>query len=210
MTGAADRAAVLDRFDVSRETITRLDRYAAILIKWNPRINLVAKSTIPNIWSRHLADSLQLVRHFLPGDRRYCDFGSGGGLPGLVLASVLAETNPDLKVVLVESDARKAAFLIAAAKEIGISPEISNTRVEDLQPMRADVISARALAPLPKLVGLCMPHLAIGGRCLFMKGAAYRRELDESLESWRFESEKWASETNPDAVVLQLRNIRHV
>ena len=205
-----DRAAVIEKFSVSRETIARVDAYVGALEKWTPRINLVAKSTLPDLWTRHVADSLQVAELLQEQDLRYCDFGSGGGLPGLIVAAVLAEKQPQTEIILVESDQRKAAFLMSAAREMGVTARVMASRIESLPKIGANVISARALAPLPKLLEWASPHLAPGGRCLFLKGAAFRQEIDEALVNWRFDSEKWTSATNPDAVVLELRNIAHV
>jgi len=205
-----DRAAVIEKFSVSRETIARLDAYVEALEKWTPRINLVAKSTLPDLWARHVADSLQVAKLLQERDLRYCDFGSGGGLPGLIVAAVLAEKQPQTEIILVESDQRKAAFLMSAAGEMGVTARVMASRIESLPKIGANVISARALAPLPKLLEWASPHLAPAGRCLFLKGAAFRQEIDEALVNWRFDSEKWTSATNPDAVVLELRNIAHV
>lgn len=206
----AGREETLARLSVSRETIVRLDIFAAALARWNPAINLVAKSTLPALWTRHIADSAQLCTLIRTDDAHWADFGSGGGLPGLIVAAIFAERRPDLRISLVESDKRKATFLRQTAAEMGLNVAVHAERAENIDPLGADVVSARALAPLDRLLALTYPHLAPKGQALFLKGAQYRREIAESLANWRFESEILPSETNPDAVILRLSDIAHV
>ena len=210
MKVSAGRDEVLAGLDVSRETIERLDCYAGELVKWTRRINLVAKSTVENLWERHIADSLQVAHRIETQDQTYCDIGSGGGLPGLIVAAVLKEKRPHISVNLVESDQRKCAFLLSTARAMDLSINVISERVENVPPMKADVMSARALADLSRLLTYCQPHLAEGGRCLFLKGASYRQEVKAALEFWRFESKEWVSRTNDQSVLLELRNIANV
>lgn len=200
------RAEALASLDVSRETTARLDTYAELLRKWNPAINLVAKSTIPDLWTRHILDSAQVLG-FVQDVRTWADLGSGGGFPGLVIAILAAEKAPKLHVTLVESDQRKAAFLTAVLRETGVDATVLVTRAEDLEPLNADVVSARALAPLTELLEHAQRHLAAGGTALFPKGARAGTELAESLERWRFSVQKHASVTDPDAVILRIGDI---
>ena len=203
----AGRADTLAALNVSRETAARLDTYAALLEKWNPAINLVAKSTLAALWPRHILDSAQLLALAPPGARRWADLGSGGGFPGLVIAILAADTAPDLRLTLVESDRRKAAFLETVLRETGISATVAAERIEDLPPLAANIVSARALAPLPVLLGHAHRHLAPGGIALFPKGARHRGEIAESLERWRFSVQKHPSRTDPDAVILSIGDI---
>lgn len=204
---AEGRADALAALNVSRETAARLDTYAALLEKWNPAINLVAKSTLAELWRRHILDSAQLLALAPPGARLWADLGSGGGFPGLVVAILAADTAPDLRLTLVESDRRKAAFLETVLRETGISATVAAERIEDLAPLEADIVSARALAPLPALLGHAHRHLAPGGIALFPKGARHRGEIAESLERWRFSVQKHPSRTDPDAVILSIGDI---
>lgn len=201
------RAAVLAALDVSRETIERLDTYVALLAKWNPAINLVARSTLPELWTRHILDSAQLLELAPERARHWADLGSGGGFPGLVIAILAAEKRPELRVTLVESDLRKAAFLNTVVREVGLSTVICAERIESLPPLKADVLSGRALAPLTDLLAHAERHLAEGGLALFPKGAAHKAEIAEALERWRFSVQKHPSRTDPEAVLLSIGDI---
>lgn len=192
--------------DVSRETMDRLTAFEALVRKWNPKINLVSKSTLNDFWRRHVLDSMQILR--LGGlDNAWTDIGSGGGFPGLVVAIALADSRPNTCVTLVESDQRKAAFLRVATSELGLNTRVIANRVESITPLGAAVLSARALAPLTTLLGYAERHLAPGGICLFPKGENFQKEVTESLETWRYESEILPSETNASSVILRIKDI---
>lgn len=206
MTGR-DRAAVLADLDVSRETTERLDSYVALLAKWNPAINLIAKSTMPELWIRHILDSTQLLEVAPENARHWADLGSGGGFPGLVVAILASEKRPELRVTLVESDLRKAAFLNTVVREAGLGTCVCAERIESLPPLEADVLSARALAPLNKLLAYGARHLAEAGVAIFLKGAAHETEIAEALERWRFSVQKHPSRTDPEAVLLCIGDI---
>lgn len=193
--------------DVSRETSARLETYAALLTKWNPAINLVAKSTLADLRSRHFADSAQLLDLAPANARHWADLGSGGGFPGLVVAILAMERRPELRVTLVESDTRKATFLSTVARETGAPVTVHAARIEALPPLGADVLSARALAPLSVLLGFAERHLAQGGTGLFPKGAKAGDELAEALASWTFRMQKHPSQTDSSAVILQIEGV---
>ncbi|MDH3263955.1 MAG: 16S rRNA (guanine(527)-N(7))-methyltransferase RsmG [Paracoccaceae bacterium] len=201
------RAAVLAALDVSRETTARLDAYAALLAKWNHAINLVARSTLPELWIRHILDSAQLLEFVPKGARHLVDLGSGGGFPGLVIAILAAETRPEMRVTLVEADLRKATFLNNVVRETGLTARVCGERIESLAPMKADVLSARALAPLVELLSHAERHLAKGGLAIFPKGASHEAEIAEALERWRFSVQKHPSRTDPEAVLLCIGDI---
>ncbi|WP_414898955.1 16S rRNA (guanine(527)-N(7))-methyltransferase RsmG [Rhodovulum sp. YEN HP10] len=200
-----------DLTDVSRETSERLASYASLLRKWTPVINLVSRATLEELETRHFADSAQLF-DLAPGEaRHWVDLGSGGGFPGLVIAILADERAPDLRVTLIESDQRKATFLRTVAREIGLNRvEVIDERLETADPQGADVLSARALAPLDRLLGFAERHLAPGGAALFPKGARYADEVKRALASWRFEVQNHPSKTDPQAVVLKLGGIARV
>ncbi|WP_126975243.1 16S rRNA (guanine(527)-N(7))-methyltransferase RsmG [Frigidibacter oleivorans] len=204
MTGADSLA------DVSRETRDRLETYESLLRKWNPAINLVAKSTLGDLWTRHFRDSAQLFDLCPAGATRWADLGSGGGFPGLVVAILAAERAPGLAVTLVESDVRKAAFLSTVARETGLNVRVLADRIEAVAPLSADVLSARALAPLPQLLAFAERHLAPGGRALLPKGANHAAEIAEALASWRFDLQKHPSQTDSQAVILEVTGVAHV
>lgn len=191
-------------FDVSRETISRLETYESLLIKWNPAINLVSKSTLPHIWDRHFADSAQIWADRPDSAGTWLDLGSGAGFPGLVIAVLAAEQMPALHITLVESDARKATFLANVAREMSVDATILSERAENLEPQRADVISARALAPLHKLLGYAMRHRADATICLFLKGANHEIELTEARKYWTFELQKMPSRTDSGGVIMKI------
>jgi 16S rRNA (guanine527-N7)-methyltransferase len=201
------RAEILAALDVSRETTARLDRLVAELSRWNPVINLVARSTLPAVWTRHVLDSAQLFDLGSQQAGTWADLGSGGGFPGLVVAILAAEKAPGIRVSLVEADRRKAAFLRSAARHCGIAVEVIDERIEALPPLGADVLSARALAPLPTLLAHAERHLAPGGVALFPKGAGHEAEIAAALERWRFSVQKIPSRTDPDSVVLRIGDI---
>ncbi|MDO8607560.1 MAG: 16S rRNA (guanine(527)-N(7))-methyltransferase RsmG [Phaeospirillum sp.] len=187
---------------VSRETLDRLIAYADLLVKWQARINLIGPETLPDLWSRHFLDSAQLFALIPPHARRVVDLGSGAGFPGLVLAVMGA---PDMH--LVESDSRKCAFLREAARITGTTVTVINKRIEQAPPLAADVVTARALAPLVKLLDWAGPHLAAGGQCLFLKGRGADDELTATAKEWNIAVDRSPSLTDPAGFILQLREV---
>ncbi len=205
-----EQRAFLRAVDVSRETLERLAAYEHLLKKWNPSINLVAKSTLPTIWRRHFLDSAQLFALARHHEGHWADLGAGGGFPGLVIAIMAMERAPGLRVTCVESDQRKAAFLRTVVRELGLPARVLAERAEEAAPLQADVLSARALAPLARLLPQAERHLKPGGQALFPKGESFRDELSEALETWSFQSEEYPSITDGSAVILSLGDIRRV
>ena len=195
--------------DVSRETFDRLRAYLAVLEQWNPKINLVSRSTIAEAWSRHFEDSAQIFSLAPANARTWVDLGSGGGFPGLVIGILAAELRPELKVTLVESDVRKATFLRTVRRELGLAVEVQAERIEKLPPANADVLSARALASLPDLLAFAERHGPCG-ICLFPKGANVSAERQSALETWTFDCEDFPSQTDPASVILRIGNIKRV
>jgi 16S rRNA (guanine527-N7)-methyltransferase len=195
--------------DVSRETLERLDLYHALLLKWQKTVNLVARTTVSEAWSRHFLDSVQVFAAAPVHSGPWLDIGSGGGFPGLVCAIVAHEKAPDLTFTLVDSDVRKCSFLREVARQTGISVTVTTARVEVLPPQDAAIISARALAPLPQLLDWAAPHLGPGGTCLFQKGANHGEELESAAAHWQMEVEILPSVTARDSVILRIRNLAH-
>lgn len=198
------------QLDVSRETMDRLKTYVGLLKKWNPAINLVARGTLDDAWSRHILDSAQLFALAPSTARTWLDLGSGGGFPGMVNAILAAERNSNSTHTLVESDQRKCAFLSQVARDLSLEVNVVATRIENLSPLCADVITARALAPLPRLLDLAAPHLAPNGICLFLKGARHREEIAEARVQWHMSYELTPSITDPDSVIMKLKALAHV
>ncbi|MDO5631902.1 MAG: 16S rRNA (guanine(527)-N(7))-methyltransferase RsmG [Paracoccus sp. (in: a-proteobacteria)] len=192
---------------VSRETSDRLTAYAALLRKWNDRINLIAPSTVPDLERRHISDSLQLAQLAQPVGGLWADLGSGGGLPGLVIAIASAKTAT--QVVLVESDQRKCAFLRSAIRELGLeNATVKTARIESLSPLTADYISARALAPLDRLMPYVRRHLKPDGQAWLMKGENWQAELTAARLDPTIQVTPYASETQPGAAILKLSGIQ--
>ncbi|MEP3883034.1 MAG: 16S rRNA (guanine(527)-N(7))-methyltransferase RsmG, partial [Lentilitoribacter sp.] len=195
--------------NVSRETYDLLNVYASLLEKWNPRINLVSKSTLDDLWSRHIVDSAQLFELAPQDVDHWVDLGSGGGFPGMVIAILAKELRPDMKVTLVESDQRKCAFLRTVSRETNCNATVHSKRIEALEPQNADILSARALADLNMLLGFAERHLKSSGICLFPKGLTWEKELKTAQDSWQFSHQVNTSEINADSVVLRIEEIKH-
>lgn len=201
---------VVRQLGVSRETLTRLSNFVAEVRRWSPRINLVSAASLPVIWSRHVLDCAQLVDQAPVGAVRWLDLGSGGGFPGLVVAAIAAEKRPDLGVELVESDQRKAVFLNQTARRMDLNLRVHTMRAEELAPHAADVVSARALAPLVKLAPLLQRHMNADGVAILPKGRAADREIGEVLASWSAEVQKVPSRSDPDGSIVVLKKLRRV
>jgi 16S rRNA (guanine527-N7)-methyltransferase len=205
---AADREAALRLTPVSRETSERLDGFVELLLRWSTHTNLIARSTLPTVWTRHVADSLQLLP--LAADSRcWIDLGSGAGFPGLVIACALAD-EPGAKVHLVESIGKKAAFLREAVEQLQVPAVIHPVRIEDfgknLQ-FKPDVVTARALAPLDELLKLAQPLLRTGALGLFLKGQDVEAELTKASKSWNIEASLVPSQTNPESRIVAVTKL---
>jgi 16S rRNA (guanine527-N7)-methyltransferase len=202
----SDRA-LLDQLNVSRETIERLEKFEEVLLKWNPKINLVSKASLENLWQRHIIDSIQVFNCVDdPGDA-WVDIGSGGGFPGVVVAIMAAELSPETKVTLIESDQRKSAFLRTAARECGVPVTVLCQRIEQAPPQKASILSARALADLDLLLEFSELHLAKEGVAVFPKGASWKKEVDKAAERWNFDFEPITSLTETEAVILKIKGV---
>lgn len=207
MSPVTAKAHVASR--VSRETLERLETYDALLRKWQPKVNLIANATLDEVWSRHILDSLQLLDLAPPGAAVWLDLGSGGGFPGLVCAICARDLGLTARFELIESDTRKCAFLREVARLTGTPVIIHNARIEVVPPIGADIVSARALAPLPRLLDWAERHLAHGGTCLLQKGARHGLELETARADWQMDVDVLPSVTAPDAVILRIRNLSH-
>lgn len=193
---------------VSRETEARLRIHVELLRRWQPRINLVAPKTLPDVWLRHVADSAQALAA-VPDARLWLDLGSGAGFPGLVTAAFLAEVE-GAKVTLVESDQRKAAFLKTVIREAELPAEVIVERIEAVLPgwsAPVEAISARALAPLSELCALILPLFHQSVTAVFHKGRDFSRELEEANRTYRFNLVKMASKIDPDSKIVLIRGL---
>ena len=201
---------LLPGLNVSRETFLRLKEYEKLLFKWNAKINLVSRSTLDNFWNRHVLDSAQFLSSVGEKAGKWVDLGSGGGLPGLVVAILSDEIEPVNKLFLVEADARKAVFLKTVCRELGLKVEVYNNRIEELPPISANIVSARALAPLKTLCLYAKNHLEKDGVAVFAKGETWKAELVEAQKKWIFSYEAVKSTLHEGSVVLVLRGIKSV
>lgn len=202
---ASDKAAALALTPVSRETEARLDRYVALLLEWQAKTNLVAPSTLPNLWTRHISDSLQLLS-LAPTAKVWIDLGSGGGFPGVVLACALAE-RPGASVHLVERVAKKAAFLREAIRVTGAPGAVHLADIGDTVERFAgavDCVTARAVAPLHQLIGFAEPLVKRGAKALFLKGQDVEAELTEATKYWKIEPKLHSSRTGGQGWIVEL------
>ena len=194
--------------DVSQETLARLKAYADMLADWNARHNLVAKSTLPDLWQRHMWDSAQLAPLIPENAKTLADLGSGAGFPGLVLAAM----RPDVAVTLHEATTKKCAFLQAAAERMGLRVAIENARMEDQNKSPSDVVTARACAPLPLLLDYAYRFTGPNSVCLFLKGQNVGSELTEAHKYWNMKASQVPSRTDPSGAIVTVRELgpRHV
>jgi len=202
----ADRARALALVPVSRETAARLDRFVALLLDWQDQMNLIAASTVPTLWTRHIADSLQLLA-IAPQARKWVDLGSGGGFPGVPIACALAEQSA-AEVHLIESNKKKAGFLHEVVRVTGAPAIVHAERIADFAHGfrgELDAVTARALAPLPELLSIAYPLLKSGARGLFPKGQDVEAELTQATKCWSIQASFVPSRTNPKSQVVVIR-----
>jgi 16S rRNA (guanine527-N7)-methyltransferase len=205
---ASDKAAALRLIPVSRETEARLDRYLDLLVEWQAKTNLVAPSTLPNLWTRHIADSLQLLG-LAPSAKTWVDLGSGGGFPGVVLACALKEI-PGANVHLIERNAKKAAFLREALRVTSAAGTVHLADIRDTVDRitgPVDCVTARALAPLHQLIGFAEPLVGRGAKALFLKGQDVEAELTEATKYWKIEPQLHSSRTGGHGWIVELDRI---
>lgn len=209
LAGAGGPRPALTAGDVQRacgfddETRARLEAFLDLLARWQRRINLVAASTLADPWRRHILDSAQLVPLLPPGAAAIADLGAGGGFPGLVVAVVGRRP-----VALVEADARKCAFLAEAVRITNAAATVVNRRIETVAPASADIVTARALAPLARLLPLAARILRADGRALLLKGASVGAELTAVAKTWTMQTTQIASSSEPSGVILNIERLR--
>ncbi len=195
-------SAFAEKTNVSRETLRRFRSYADLLVNWQASINLVSENTLKDLWRRHIWDSVQLARFIPKSPCVITDLGSGAGFPGLLLSILL-----DTEVNLVDSSGKKIAFLREAARVTDANVVLHQGRIENLLLPKSDLVTARALAPLDKLLDLAVPVLSPSGRCLFLKGARAEEELTDARKEWKMTVERFPSATNANGVILSIRDI---
>ena len=190
-------------------TWEKLDAFVNMIRVWNVGVNLVAKSTLEDVWSRHILDAAQLFGFRPPGNLRWLDVGSGAGLPGMVLAIMSEADACDHEFILVEANTRRAEFLKMVVRELGMNVSIVSLRVEQCAPVEADIVTARAVADIDKLVKLFLPHLTSGGCAILPKGRSYRREIQLASRHWKFSWQAFPSLTSTDGMIVVLRDLAH-
>ena len=203
MTNSHDRAAFLADFDVSRETLERLDTIILTLDDWRKRSNLIGPREWPQIWTRHVGDSFQIL-DYVPNKTRVVDFGSGAGFPGLIMSAA----RPTCHVTMMESVGKKCAFLRAAIDAAGLNASVYQGRIEAAPASEADIVTARAFAPLPKLLDYAAPWMENGAKGVFLKGERWKEELTDAQQTWNFAYEAIPSRTGGSGVILIVRELK--
>lgn len=204
--GAKDFA---NEHDVSRETLNQFKHWHGLLLKWNARINLVSKSALEGFWHRHALDSWQLWACVPEGTEKIIDLGSGGGFPGLALAIGCKQAGHG-NVTMVESAGKKVSFLRTVIRELDLPANVKSDRAERLPREIFDIVSARAFAPLPELLGYAENFWGPQTQALLLKGQTAQEEIDAARQKWTFEAEHTASRTDSDGVILNLKNLNQI
>ena len=193
--------------NVSRETLNGFYEYETLLSKWNKKINLVSKNTLVDIWERHFLDSGQIIKHVEASGKRWVDVGSGAGFPGLVVALLLRDRKIDCDLVLVEKNPKKGFFLNEVIRKLNLSVEVINDNIDTLEPLNADILTARAFSELNNLIEIAFRHRKREGICLFLKGENYRIELDKTLNYWFFDYDVVDSLSSSSGKIIRVKKI---
>ena len=197
----------MKKLNVSHETLNSFCEYESLLTKWNEKINLVSKNTLVDIWDRHFLDSAQIINHVDASEKKWVDVGSGAGFPGLVVALLLRERKIDCDVVLVEKSAKKVFFLNEVIRKLNLNVKVVNKRVDCIDPLNADILTARAFSELKELIELAHRHRKERGICLFLKGENYRSELDKTLNYWFIDYDVFDSVSKSFGKIIRVRKI---
>lgn len=190
---------------VSRETIEKLEIYISLLQQWNKKINLVSQQGMDQVWKRHVYDSLQLIRYLDSSVKSIADLGSGGGFPGLILA-----LSTDIPVILIESDMRKTIFLREVLRQTKTQATVLCQRIENVNAISVDVVTARALTSLTQLLEFSKNILNKNGYCLFLKGRSVNLEIEEAQKNWKINYKTFSSQTNADGVIVKINQFERV
>ena len=193
--------------NVSRETLNCFYEYKTLLSKWNEKINLVSKNTLLEIWERHFLDSGQIIKHVEASGKRWVDVGSGAGFPGLVVALLLRDRKIDCNLVLVEKNPKKGFFLNEVIRKLNLNVEVVNDNIYTLEPLNADILTARAFSELNNLIKIAFHHKKKEGMCLFLKGENYMVELDKTLNYWFFDYDVVGSLSSYSGKIIRVKRI---
>ena len=193
--------------NVSRETLNGFYEYETLLTKWNEKINLVSKNTLVDIWERHFLDSGQIIKHVEVSGKRWVDVGSGAGFPGLVVALLLRDRKIDCDLVLVEKNPKKVFFLNEVIRKLNLNVEVVSDNIYTLEPLNADILTARAFSELNNLIEIAFRHRKKEGICLFLKGENYRMELDKTLNYWFFDYDIIDSLSSSSGKIIRVKKI---
>lgn len=196
------------RHDVSRETLERIEAYRQLLDRWARRINLIGPATRDDFWTRHALDSAQLLDIAGPAATRWVDVGTGAGFPGLILAALLANRR-GAEVTLIESSTKRCAFLREAVRLLQAPARVVEAKVEDVEPVPADVLTARAFAPLDRFLPQAARYAALGARILLPKGTDVASEVAQARKSWHFEVKSTVSRTDPRGWIIEISELSH-
>ena len=199
---------MIDKYNVSRETVNDLETFQNLVLEWNKKFNLISKSSEKDIWERHILDSLQLIKCIDTEDEILYDFGSGAGFPGIVLAIYAKHNLPNLNITLIESIKKKTLFLEEAKNILGLKVNIINDRIEKIKPKKVDIITSRALSSLENLLEYAIPFSKKDTKLIFPKGINWKTELENAQKKWSFTYDKISSETSEDGVILIVKNLR--
>ena len=201
------RNEFIKSLNVSRETLKGFYKYKTLLSKWNEKINLVSKNTLVDIWERHFLDSGQIIKHVEASGKRWVDVGSGAGFPGLVVALLLRDRKIDCNLVLVEKNPKKGFFLNEVIRKLNLNVEVVSDNIYTLEPLNADILTARAFSELNNLIEISFRHRKKEGLCLFLKGENYRFELDKTLNYWFFDYDVVDSLSSSSGKIIRVKKI---
>lgn len=187
-----------------------LEMFVQLTLRWTKKINLIGNRTSPEIWERHVLDSVQVFHVKQKSIGHHVDIGSGGGFPGLVVAILNKAYRPSVATTLVEVDQRKATFLRTVIRTLNLNARVIVGRIEDVEPLSADLLTARALAPLPKLLNFVERHMSMDGRAFLWKGKNWKQEIEDSKSNWSFLVKSHQSRTNSDSRILEIERLCRV
>lgn len=197
------------QYNVSRETFKKIKQFAELLKVWNQKMNLVSRNSLEDLWKRHILDSVQLINYISPQVKNLLDIGSGAGFPAIILAILLQEKNPETKITLVESITKKTVYLNDVREKLGLSNvKVINSRVENINLPKPNLITARAVAALDVLCGYVSKIGNNNTESLFLKGKSYKDEIAEAEKHWKFDLEVFPNKYSDEGVILKLSNLR--